>query len=331
MARAIIIILFITIVCNDIYPQLNDQRKQDIKIFIDDSAARYILENPANALEKRDSIWNTFEGYRITLVWHKESSFPITWRIWNKGLNKYINVDTSLSGRSLTLINNLSELEKREHEKMVEHLSSYLPENANFNAFVYLVAFTEPYAFCVEQNKIGIDITGDEWHFDPECLFNMMIHEIYHVGYKLNTSDTVYLAADPVNNEQFISFNYAYILDEGMATYVAYKALNLFPTAYKHDDYKLLEDESKVKDAVNGINKILDIAKTETIDTLNQKLWDVGIAQRAYYVAGAYICKKIEEKFGTEYLADLIPKGALHIIKEYNALVMDDFKINVID
>jgi len=331
MFRSILTMCCVIFIWTDIHAQITKHKKQDIKIYLDDSAARHVLENPANALKERDSIWNTFEGYRITLVWHEKSSQPVTWEIWERGLNRCINMDTSLARKSLELSNNLSIMEKREHEKIVQHLSSYLPETTAFNAYVYFVAFTVPYAFCVEQNKIGIDITGEEWHFDPECLLNTIIHELYHVGYKLNSPDKEYINTDPTNSEQFIRFNYAYILSERMASYVAYKALDLFPSNYKHEDYKLLEDEKNVKDAVCGINKLLQNSKTETMDALLKQAWDIGVTERAYYIAGAYVCKIIEEKFGTEYLSELVSKGGRQFIKEYNALAPDDFKISLVE
>jgi hypothetical protein len=331
MIRKILTMFCLMFIWADISAQIIEQKEQDIKIFINDSAARYVLENPVNALKERDSIWNTFEGYRITHVWHEKSSYPITWELWERGLDKFTNNDTSLITKSLKLINNISILEKREHKKIEQHLASYLPKTISFNAYVYFIAFTIPYAFCVEQNKIGLEVTADEWHFDSECLLNIMIHELYHVGYRLNSPDTTYLNSDPINNEQFINFNYAYMLSEGMATHVAYKALNLFPSNYKHDDYKLMEDEKNIKNAIGGINKLLEMTKTETVDTLYKKIWDIGVSQRAYYIAGAYMCKIIEEKFGTEYLAEIVSKGSLQFIKEYNVLVSDDYKINRVE
>jgi len=319
------------LIWTDISAQIIEPKEQGINIFIDDAAARYVLENPEKALAERDSIWKTFEGYRITQVWHERSSYPITWELWERGLNRFTNKDTTLITKSLDLINDISILEKREHTKIEQHLASYLPKTVSFNADVYFIAFTIPYAFCVEQNKIGLEVTAGEWHFDAECLLNIMIHELYHVGYRLNTPDIKYLNSDPTNTGQFIRFNYAYLLSEGMATHVAYKALDLFPSNYKHDDYKLMEDEKNIKNAIGGVNKLLEMTRTEPIDTLNQKIWDIGITQRAYYIAGAYMCSIIEEEIGTEYLAGIVSKGSQQFVKEYNVLAPDDHKINLVD
>jgi hypothetical protein len=328
--RTILTLFFLILILTDVFAQNNKQNEDNIRIFFNDSASRYVLENPLKALNEKQSIWNIFEGYRITLVWHKESSFLVTWDLWEKGLNRFMYKDTSLIGKTLGLTDKLMVLEKREHEGFIKHISSYLPPNTAFNAYVYFVAFTIPYAFCVEQNKIGIDITADEWYFDPECLFNMIIHEVYHVGYRVNSTEKKYIDNEPENIEQFIRFNYAYILSEGMATYVAYKALELFPSNYKHDDYKLLEDDKKVKNAFIEINKLLEKTKADSISTLKKEAWDIGVGKRAYYISGAYMCQTIENKFGKKYLVELLHKGGQQFIKKYNELASDNYKINFI-
>lgn len=308
-----------------------NQSTQNIKVVFNDSAALYVLKDPANALKERDFIWNNFDGYRITLVWHKESSFPSPWEYWEKGLNRFIKKDTSLTRKTLELSDNLMNLEKKEHEKIVRHLSAFFPKNVSYIAYVYFVVSTVPYAFCVEQNKIGIDITGDEWYFDPEYVLNVIIHELFHAGYRTFTADKKYLNEDPTDRETFIRFCYAYTLNEGMATYAGYKALDLFPTNNRHDDYKLFENDSKVKTAVEQINNLLDKSRELTIDSLNKLAWDIGVGKRAYYVTGAYIAKIIEEKLGGEHLVELIQKGGLQFVKEYNSIVSEEYRITLVE
>jgi len=331
--QIILAIAFITSLTNVIFAQNLEPQNKDIKIFFDDSAARYVLENPEKALNKeRDSIWKSFEGYRITLVWHEKSSVPVTWKVWERGLNKFLYQDTSLIKKSLTLADSLKFKVNREQNKIVKHVSSYLSEETKFDAFIYFVAFTYPYAFCVDKNKIGIDITGDEWNFDTDCILNTTIHEIYHVGFKLNSPDyDKYIAIDPTNQETFISFNYAIMQSEGMATFVAYKALNLFPSDYRHPDYELLENDSTVKKAIDQVNSLTEMAMTMPIDTLLQECWKLGVEERAYYVAGSYMASIIEEKHGTEFLAELVKQGSIRFVQEYNILVPDNYKLSLIE
>lgn len=301
--------------------------KQKINVIFNDSAVQYVLKNPVNALKEREFIWNNFDGYRITLVWHRESSYPVDWKYWEKCMDRFINKDTALTGKTIELANNLMALEKKEHDKIVSHLSAFFPDNISYDAYVYLVVSTVPYAFCVEQNKIGIDITGDEWYFDPEYVLNVVIHELFHAGYRTFTADKKYLNEDPSDRETFIRFCYAYTLNEGMASYVGYKALDLFPTNNRHRDYKLFENDSTVKIAIEHVNDLLYLSDTLPIDSLNKLAWDIGVGKRAYYVSGAYMAKTVEEKYGREHLAALIQKGGYEFVKEYNSIAPKELKI----
>lgn len=305
---------------------------KDIKLTFNDSAARYVLEHPANSiLKERDSIWNRFEGYRVTQIWHKVSSVPMDWNYWEKRVNRLITKDSTSLKKSLELADNLKVLEEKEHDRIVRHISSYLPGKTGFEANVFFVACTVPYAFCVEKNKIGIDISDSEWFYDPGYLLNVVIHEIYHVGYRLVSPDVKYKDADPTDRDSFIRFHYACMLSEGIATFVGYKALSLFPANHRHEDYKMLEDTMQVKKSLNQINNLLVRAETEPIDTLKQAAWDIGVGERAYYIAGAYMCQKIEEKHGTKHLAALISKESSQFIREYNRIVPLEYRINLIE
>jgi hypothetical protein len=314
----------------DASAQITPQKEPEVNIVIDGSAARYVLENPARALQNRDSIWNTFEGYRITRVWHDGSSYPLTWDLWEKRLNKFIN-DDSLTKNALKMLDDISALEKKEHRQIVKHLSSYLPAARSFNAHVYFVAFTIPYAFVVEQNNIGIEINADEWHNDPECLLNIVIHELFHVGYRLNSPDVWRLQSDPANTDELIAFNYAYLFKEGMANHVAFRALDLFPSEYKHEDYLLMEEEENIRNAFIGVNRIQKKKKTGTLESSMKGLWEIGVMQRAYYLAGAYMCQSIEEKFGRAHLSELVSRGSRQFVKEYNEIAPRDLKIDMLD
>ncbi len=324
----IFILAFIVSLTNIIFAQNSEHQNNDIKIFFDDSAARYVLENPERALNiERDSIWKSFGGYRITSIWHEKSSVPITWKYWERGINAFLS-DTTLIRKSLSLADSLKSKVFREQNTIIQHISSYSYEKTKQNAFIYLVAFTYPYAFCVDTNKIGIDITCDGWNFDADCILNVVIHETYHIAFKLNSPDYFkYIAIDPTDRETFIRFNYAYLQSEGMATFVAYKALNLYPSDYRHPDYELLENDSTVKKAIHQINLLSEMAVTMPIDTLLQECWKLGVEERAYYVTGGYMANIIEEKYGTEFLAALVNKGSISFVKEYNLLVPDDYKL----
>jgi len=55
--------------------------------------------------------------------------------------------------------------------------------------------------------------------------------------------------------------------------------------------------------------------------------WNVGVEERAYYATGTYMAQKIEENCGTKYLAELVNKGSMQFVRDYNAVVLNDYKI----
>jgi hypothetical protein len=239
--------------------------------------------------------------------------------------------DDSLPGRSLKLLDDFSLLEGREHERIEQHLASYLPTTSSFDAYVHFIAFTIPYAFMVEQNKIGMEINADEWHHDPDCLLNTVIHELFHIGYRLNTPDGERLNSDPETPDQFIAFHYAYLFNEGMATHVARQALELFPSEYRHEDYKLLEEDQNVENAIRAINELLGMASTEPAEAHMKSAWDIGVIQRAYYLAGAFICQAVEDAYGRDHLSGLVSKGGLQLVKDYNRVAVPGLRIEILD
>ena len=331
MRKTTMILSSLLLLSSGAFAQPATPKTPGMTVSFDDSAARYVLENPANALtNERDSIWDTFEGYRITLVWHENSSYPLTWKVWERGLNRFLE-DTSLIRKTLSLADGLTSKTQSEQRSIAHHISSYLNTQEPIHAEVYLLAFTMPYAFCVEDNKIGIDITGHEWNFDTDCVLNIAVHEIYHVGFRSNSPDYRYIREDPVDEETFRRYCYAYVQSEGLATYVDYKALDLFPSDYRHPDYDMLEDEVKVKKAFSQIDELLEVTKTLPVDSLEKEVWNIGIMERAFYIAGAYMAKVIEEKHGTEFLAKLVSEGSLAFAREYNAIVSDDYRISLME
>ena len=331
MKTKILMVFFLLSRVISVLAQNAEKQNDPIKIVFNDSSARYVLEHLDKALEvERDSIWKNFEGYRITLVWHEKSSVPITWKVWSRGLKKFLQ-DTSLAHKSLILLENLKLKVNKEQKSIEKHILKYLDKKTEFTALIYFVAFTYPYAFCIDNNKIGIDITGDEWNFDTDCILNTTIHEIYHIGFKLNSPDYYkYIAVDPTTKESFIRTNYAILQSEGMATYVAFKALNIYPSEYQHQDYKLLNNDNEVITAISKINKLSEMAMIMPVDTVLKECWKLGVEERAYYVAGSYMAKLIEDKYGSKLLAELVNKGSIPYVEVYNNLVPEIYKIKLI-
>lgn len=301
--------------------------KQSATLIFDDSAVRTVLNNPKLALEKKDSIWHTNDGYKLVLQWHKIQEVPESYEFYEFALNDMLsdNPRFTKDNRYLETIDKIKEIHQIKGDLINNHLSSYLPGDSSFSAYAYFVAFTEPYAFSMSGN-LGIDIASPRWHKNPEYIINIVIHETYHIGYDLYSPDR--LGFTPKNIKEFIEKTFAVIKNEGMATYVAYRALDIIPSDYKDRDYQLLEDNEKVDNAFYQINQLIQETSIASIDSLNQKAWVVGVQRdRAFYIAGAFMAQTIEKEYGKEYLIDLVRQDCFKFIEAYNRIADKKNKI----
>jgi len=300
-----------------------------VTLIIDDSAVRAVLKNPELALVKRDSIWQTHEGYRQMLAWHTRQSVPRDFGFYEFALNDMLsdNPIFTKDKNYLETINRVQEIHRDKGGIINEHLSSYLPGNKTFTAYAYFIAFVSSYAFSLE-DKLVIDIGSPRWQNNPGFILNTVIHEIYHIGYELYTPDK--WGFTPKTKDEFLQKTLAVIQNEGMATYIAYKALEKIPSDYKDPDYKLLENQESVDKAFKQTNQLIQDAETANIDSLNEKAWVIGtLKDRAFYVTGSFIAKTIEENHSKEFLVDLVKKGGRQYVNEYNKIANDKRQIEL--
>ena len=66
-------------------------------------------------------------------------------------------------------------------------------------------------------------------------------------------------------------------------------------------------------------------------DQALQDVFDLGVRQRAFYVVGFDMARTIEQRMGSEKLAETVAKGPINFYELYNSLAEDDAKILPID
>lgn len=328
-------LLFIILGLINIYAQENKKSENEILIVFNDSAARYVLENPQRAILEKQEIWDNFKGYQLVKAWHKKNNVPeINYIVHINEVLPYLfpNQDTSLIRNDLLkLMQNVQELERRNHDTISKHILSYLPYKRGYNANIYFVALSSPNAFS-DKNNLVIEICNPNHKKNAGWILNLLIHEVFHVGFNQYKPDIRLLTdSTPTNKNMFIKNMYVDIQNEGMATYVGYKALELIPSTNKNNDYLLFENDSSIIEAISQVNALIERSKYESIDSLNKVAWDIGVSQRAYYLTGAYMSKIIEERLGREHLANLILKDSKVFFMEYNDLATKEYKINLLD
>jgi len=117
-------------------------------------------------------------------------------------------------------------------------------------------------------------------------------------------------------------------VNEGICTYVGYRALPIFPVEDERD-YRMMENNDDVRAKFAETNEVLSKYGKISAEELQKLSWDNGVVNRAYYVTGAHICKEIDEKKGREALIDVYSKGPISIFKLYNTIADDTLKISL--
>jgi hypothetical protein len=336
----ILSILIIQILAlNKINAQISKQNK--INIVLNDSSVKYVLEDLDRALIEKEVIYKRFKGYQMQLDWvNRTFNDSIKNLADSKALCWYYNTgiedckkDSVKVQHLLNSIVELNELEKKSHDKISQHLFSYLPSKEGFNLNIYLVVFIS-ITGTLNENDILLRL---DWDKDAGTVLNLIIHEAFHVAFHKYKPAFNHLNDSISKNGIFLQELYRTVQNEGMATWVAYNALDFAPVIFSDDkfklsgyDYLLLNNDTSVKKAFKQVNQIIENSKTFPIDSLNKEDWEIGVSERAYYVSGAYMSKIIEKKYGRKHLADLIKKDDLIFVREYNELVSDEYKLKVI-
>lgn len=153
---------------------------------------------------------------------------------------------------------------------------------------------------------------------------NLIIHELFHQGFNKCKPKMF----ENSSKDSVIYQIYNDLQNEGMATYVGYKALKDFPHCRNDmlkDDYKLFENNEEMNALLNKMNGVFKKTLTLREKELKDTLWQIGSTDRAYYVIGCYMSKIIDEKLGRNALIETISKGPQSFLHAYNSLVDKKF------
>ena len=171
-------------------------------------------------------------------------------------------------------------------------------------------------------SKIVLNLGAQRFKNDVGYMQNLMLHEVYHIGYGYNRSNR--LEYDLENNSLYNILDA--LQNEGMATYTSYKALDIYPTD-NEDDFKLLEDSDKVNSLLHDLNEFFEKADKMNPDDLQNEGWNIGVVKRGYYIVGAFIANTIEEKLGRNLLLNSIEQGPRSFVSVYNSIADNDLKL----
>lgn len=276
-----------------------------------------IYLDPETILKDPDAFWKNDEAYILVTEWHRRTNYPLDMEKWIKRVEKIRDLPREERENHEQLIagRNLKEIEKSFFEKAIPHIYSFMPPNTPMlNTTLYFTTEIEASGFQAKGN-IVINILNHE-------KTNTFVHELFHQAYVfVNQKRT----DERLENEILENLVFS-LINEGMATYVGFKALPDFPY-YWGEDYDLLQNSSDLLRLHKNLNNIFQNAESMPEEKLREVSWEIGVTQRAYYVVGAYMALIIDEKLGREELIKTYSAGPLSFIKKYNSICDSNMKI----
>lgn len=287
------------------------------RIRFDSSSLEAIVLRPEDILADVDAFWRKDDAYKLMMKWHEFSGVPLPldrWKTRLKGYAAYAS-DRRKEARPLAIARKVMEEHGTFLEKALPHICSFLPENGiTLDTTVYFTTILEPYAFQI-YSDIVIDPNHFHWLGSSARILNSVVHEVFHIGFGGNQ---MFRAEHDLENQELNS-QLTSFQNEGLATYVAYKALPTFP-ASGEKDYAMLEDPSKVQQLREELNRLFARAESMSPERLRKETWNLGVQRRAYYVVGAHMARTIDDKLGPETLVDTILRGPRFFVGTYNSV-----------
>jgi hypothetical protein len=291
------------------------------EIRFDDSSLEMLVLHPDSVLANADAFWAGDSAYKLVKQWHTNVSLPLPTEQWNKWMHALEDVPAidRLTNPQLVAARSTIRKGKEFSKRAIPYLCTFLPENCpKITTTIYFTT-----AIMASGFQMGHSIVIYGANADKD---NMFIHELFHQGFDH------YRQNRPCANRQdsAIANIYASLQNEGMATYVGYKALKEFPhcrTDLLKDDYKMFKNTEDVKSLLNAMNNLLKNSSTLTEKSLKDSLWQVGSVDRAFYVVGCFMAKTIDEKLGRDALVETITREPIHFVRIYNSLANESIRV----
>ena len=281
-------------------------------MFNTDSLEKIIYE-PLWVLDNEEEFWTEYPAHRYARDWAEAVNYEIDYGEWRERITDCSRLSVDERERHVFTRNTRNIVEGRNIflEKAVPYLCGYLPNDVGLDIGVYFTAFITPRAFAM--GEIVFNVAATYWNNNPDNILNTLVHELYPVGisniHKKHGSEP---PDEPLTNML------SNVQSEGVVIYVAYNAQHIFP-APDDKDYVMMDDPV-VDQCFRQTRGILSKVGIVPDDELRKLSWDVGVIGRAFYVAGAEVCRVIDAEKGREALIETIWRGPRYFFDTYNEI-----------
>jgi len=288
-------------------------------IRFDASSVEAIILRPEEILKDVKVFWDHDRAYWLVSRWLDEVGYERPISAWAPLLEK--NAQVPRENRSadtlLAVAGKLMAGEKDFLANAIPHVCSFIPDGAaSMDAKIYFTALIPPNAF-QKHFDVVMNISHPDWKKDPSTIMNTLIHELFHVAFYRYEPLMTEIQAD--NSEQYdILLN---LMNEGMATYVAYTSRSMYPATVR--DYDLLDDPHEVQRLIGQMNVLLASIDSLPPDQFRERVWNVGVRWRALYISGGHAARTIDRELGREKLAEAMRSGPRTFVSMYNSVAAE--------
>jgi hypothetical protein len=295
---------------------------QESRVVFDTTALEKIVTDPQWILDNEQTFWADYRAQVLVRKWAGQVNYTIPYDKLRERMQEWANLSPAEreDHTLMKVCRRILEGKDEFLEKVLPHECTFLPPGVDLSVTVQFTAFIPPNAFAFED--IVIDVASKYWQGNPEHILNLLVHEIFHVGYSFYR--TLHAEKDLVDADLYKLLDN--IASEGICTYVGYRALPVFNVEDERD-YRMLDDFDEVQRAFTSTNAVLSQFGILPAEELQKLSWDKGVVERAFYVTGAHICRTIEDHKGRQALIEVYSKGPLSIIALYNSIAEDGLKI----
>lgn len=290
------------------------------RVSFDLSSLQTLYLRPEAVLVDVDSFYVADPAYWLTTLWMRDVGYGYPPQGWVE-LVQQIKDKTPGERREARAVRLARECEVQRDSllaRVLDHVCSFLPgPTTDLTTTVYLTGLIVPNAF---QKDFSVVINANACA-GPSEVWNTIVHEVFHVGYYRNEC---YRTETPYHNIERHDLTYS-LQNEGMATYVAMTAPRAIYQEVK--DYQRLRDEYEVTSAIAKMNELIGAVDSLPPDEFRQRMFEVGVTERALYVCGGHMARTIDERLGREALVSSVATGPRSFVSAYNSLVSDDRRL----
>lgn len=295
------------------------------QITFDYSGAELVLEHfTGNRDNVEKIVYNP--GYQHILLHSKKySSNPITEE----------NLRNSLNGKNEGFDFSHIEERKDKYEQIIKYLKEneqeiindyaklclkYLPKDYKQKATIYYVI--GGYNGIAFNNKICMNIDYEQFRKNYTEIKLYIAHELFHIGFEKYHSLPDIFKAKTVKDLKEIVLSMT--MNEGLATLTPYhKRIEM--NEISDYDYTVLLDTTALNKKIAQFNSVIKYLDENSDKKLTNEILGNVLGQcsgdRLFYIEGCYMGLKIEEKYGSEKIQELVTESPEIYFETYYQLM----------